>query len=190
MFYDKIIRSIVIDDLKKRFEGENINVTYIYFKNQARNIQTSSAITRNLIKQLVSTDNFPSDLESLYNASQPATPPSSSYSYKFLKEYRKDFTSVYAVFDAFDECGDENQKDMLALFEHLENSRYKLLISGRPQTRGKLQSQLINTCTLEIQAKLSDLQHYVNKRMLERKIVPNSPIKKRFLELVQNVDGL
>jgi hypothetical protein len=140
---------------------------------------------------MIPADDTLTDLESLYNASKSNLPPPQQSEWnRLLKEYRKGFTSVYAVFDAFDECGDQNQTDLLALFEHLKNSGYKLLISGRPHTPGKLQSQLTSTCTLEIRAHLSDLQHYVNKRMLEQKIDRNSPLKKKFLELVKHVDGL
>ena len=182
--------SIAIDDLKERFKNEVIKVIYVYFKYQARKRQTSVAITRNLIKQLVPPDgDIPSDLESLYNASNSPTPPSSSDFLKLLREYGKGFSSVYAVFDAFDECGEENQNDMLGLFVDLEKSGYKLLVSGRHQTPNKLRTGLSNTYTLELRANISDLKYYVNKRMSEEKISDKN-LKTNFLKLVAKVDGM
>ena len=137
----------------------------------------------------MSADDIPSDLESHYDASKTETPPGPSDFDKLLEEYRNNFTFVYVVFDAFDECSDENQKDMLALFERLEKSGYKLLISGRPQTPGKLQSQLTKPHTLELRANLSDLQRYVNKRMRDENI-NDKTLKTKFLKLVKKVDGM
>jgi hypothetical protein len=135
----------------------------------------------------VSADDIPSDLESRYDASK--TPPGPSDFDKLLEEYRKKFTFVYVVFDAFDECSDENEHGMLALFKHLEKSGYRLLISGRPQTPGQLQRQLTKSHTLELRADLSDLQHYVNKRLRDENINHKS-LKTKLLKLVKKVDGM
>ena len=135
----------------------------------------------------MSGDDIPSDLESRYDASK--TPPGSSDCDQLLDEYRKRFRFVYVVFDAFDECSDENENGMLALFKQLEKSGYRLLISGRPQTPGKLQSQLTKSHTLELRADLSDLRQYVNKRLRDKNI-NDKTLKTKLLKLAKKVDGM
>ena len=165
-------------------------MVYVYFKYQARKSQTSVALARNLIKQLMPPDgDIPSDLESLYNASKTTDPPSPSDFLKLLRQYRKGFSSIYAVFDAFDECSDENQNDVLSLFADLEKSEYNLLVSGRPQTPSKLRTRLANTCTLELRANICDLKYYVDKRMSEEKI-SDKILKTKFQNLIKQVDGM
>lgn len=131
---------------------------------------------------------IPSDLELLYKKSKTKSPDSAVF-VQLLTAYSKNFSSIYAVFDAFDECSDDNQNDMLSLFSVLEKSGYKLLISGRPQTPSKVRSQLKNIYALEVGAKVSDLKMYVNMRMLQEKISDKN-LKIRILNLIKGVKGM
>ena len=161
---------------------------YVYFNYKSSESQSQVKIAGNLLKQLVAEADIPSDLESLYETSKAKTPESAPL-IQLLKSYSKNFSSIYAVFDAFDECGDDNQEDVLDLFDDLEKSGYKLLISSRPQTLDKLQHRLTKTCPLEVHAHISDLKIYVNRRMSKAKIT-DKILKTELLKLVRRVKGM
>jgi hypothetical protein len=99
----------------------------------------------------------------------------------------KDFTWVYAVFDALDECSEAQQEEILSVLGHLQQSGYRFLISSRLHFR-RLKKWFSDICTLEISANEADLDNYVSVRLQEE---GNSDIlKARCLDLMRNVQGM
>ena len=127
---------------------------YVYFNYKSSESQDQVKIAGRLLEQLVANADIPPELTSLHEKSKGKTPEPAAL-IQILKSYSKRFSSLYAVFDAFDECGDGSQEDVLDLFDDLEKSGYKLLISSRPGTLDKLQRRLTKTCPLEIRAHFS-----------------------------------
>jgi len=163
-------------------------VVYIYFDYNAQKIQTSVNILTNLIRQLSQSDISP-ELEALYDQSmRDHIRPDENTFRQLLTSCSQKFSSVYAVFDALDECSESYQKEMLALFTHLQNSAYRLLISFRPHLY-ELRDKLESTQTLDVSAKDSDLRGYITTR-LERKGNRSAHLKDRCTELAKNVDGM
>lgn len=95
------------------------------------------------------------------------------------------FSTVYAVFDAVDECHEAYHPEIIELFGQLEKFGLKLLISGRPGfPLTKLQNTLRNSKSLDVRANESDLENYVASR------VENGKLRVNALKLIKKVDGM
>ena len=168
-------RSIAIDYLKNKFRDENVKVVYVYFDYKSQQDQTAFHTSGNLLKQLISQSQskIPQDLETLYSKHiRTDTKPDQSTLNRLLASLSQEFFSIYVVFDALDECLDEcsfsHKQEVLELFSHLQNSRYRLLISFRPCLREQhLSDRLAGATRFEIRANESDLTNYITKRLME-----------------------
>ena len=185
-------RSIAIDHLINKFRDENVKVVYVYFDYKAERTQTTIDVVRSLLKQLLSQfDNLPPELEPLYTlygkSIRTSTRPDITICIRLLASCSQ-ISSIYAVFDAIDECSDVYQKEVLELFAHLQKSGYRLLISSRPHLY-KLLHQLSDTETLEICANEADLRNYITTRLNEEGNV-SEKFKAKCLELINNVGGM
>lgn len=183
-------RSIAINDLKSRFDAdENVQVIYMYFDYKSQQSQSVVDVAMGLLKQLLASQqvDVPSELESLYSTS---TKPNLATCKRLLAECAKRSGTIYAVFDAIDECGEISQQDILDLFGHLQQTGpYRMLISSRPHLLQNLRDQLKDTRTLEIYANKSDLKNYITKRLHE-KGVKDANLKNRCLELANSAQGM
>jgi hypothetical protein len=152
----------------------------IYFDIQSQKRQTGAHIARYLLQQLLpALDEVPAQLESQFKDGK--TLPDISTCKELLK-FVASKLSIYAVFDAFDECT-ESEDGVLDLLIHLNNSAYKILISSRPPLN-VLQNGLGNFSTLEIRANIDDLIAYVNMRL-----DVNSEVKRNCRRVMKRVNG-
>lgn len=180
-------RSVAIDHLKIT---KTSKVVYIYFDYKAEKSQTCIAITKSLVKQLVSQfSDIPFKLTSLYeNSTRADATPNLTQWVDLLADWSKENT-IYVVFDAMDECSDDHQNEVLRLFITLQQLHYKLLISTRPHIHNHLQRQLGDISTLQVVANDSDLGKYVISR-LKNEDCNNENLKLKCLELVSKVGGM
>jgi NACHT domain len=172
--------------LKDRFHDNNaVQVVHLYFEQKTRLTQTEVAL--HILKQILSDlDDVPPQLEALYNKS---TKPDIAACKELLTSCAEKFSSVYAVFDAIDECSNANQKDVVSLFAHLQRSTYRLLISTRPHLLENLREQLEEIQTLEIYANESDLKNYIMTRLSEKRN-KDINLQAKCLELTKRVQGM
>jgi NACHT domain len=182
------VRSIAINDLKNRFPADrNVQVIHLYFDYKSQQSQTVVDIAINLLKQLLSRlDNIPNELDSLYCAN---TRPDLPACKRLLTLCSKQFGTIFAVFDAIDECCDSYRKELLALFAHLLQSGCKLLISSRPHLLRNLRDQLSSARTIEVYANESDLRNYITVRLRE-KGNKDTNLEVKCLELATGVYGM
>lgn len=185
-------RSIAIDYLNSRFASEYVKVVYIYFDYTIHRTQTAAHVTTSLLKQLLSQcDQLPAGLDSLYalydESLRTSTRPDLSTFTQLLILCAQEF-SIYAVFDAMDECNEDYQADIISLFIDLQKSSCKLLISSRPHLRNLL-FEIKCTRLLEVCAEESDLRAYILTR-LEQKRNRCVELKHRSLQLAKSADGM
>ena len=147
-------RSIAIDHLLENLEESNSKVIYIYFDYKSQLHQTPREIAGQLLRQLVSSEaKIPPTIEELYDdcikadrkpvfrqgvcqkrgktvkASGDATKKPQTL-VELIQWFAQTF-QVFAIFDAFDECGEQWQTDMLKLLSDLQASGFSLLQSTR-----------------------------------------------------------
>ena len=90
------------------------------------------------------------------------------------------FSSVVAVFDGLDECGDGQLTDIVPLLSQIRTLPIKVLITTRPHL-AHIEQQLGEVSTLTISAQNSDVKKYVEQRVdNERKIAPRLVFKKPY----------
>lgn len=164
-------------------------MVYVYFDYKAQQSQAGIHVAKSLLKQLLCrSDNIPSELESLYNESiRTSGKPDIPTFTQLLKLYAQKF-SIYAIFDALDECSDDHQKELLSLFADLQKGAYRLLISSRPHLP-HLRDRLGSTKTLEIGAEESDLTNYVTAR-LDNERHNNLHLRVKCIELMKGVQRM
>lgn len=162
---------------------------YIYFDYKAQKTETAIDVARTLLKQLVTQcHNLPTGLEALYErATKTDTDPDLAAFVEYLKIFSQSFP-IYAVFDAMDECADDCQEPILALFAELQESGWRLLISCRPHLES-LQDQWRNIQIFEIVADESDLKNYILTRLQKEKN-NNAILEMKCLELAKGVKGM
>jgi hypothetical protein len=143
----------------------------------------------NLVKQLLSQSNdIHPDIESLYDEYIcTGKRPDRARFTQLLRSFSAKY-SIYAIFDAIDECSDANQEDLLLLFAELQTAGIRRLISSRPHLQ-HIQEQLGDVRTFEIRADESDLRRYVTFRLNKEKQI-NIKLKDKCLELIKGVQGM
>jgi hypothetical protein len=174
-----------VDHIEQLFKNKNGKVVYFYFDYKAPQTQTATSIAANLLKQLLSqSDSIPSQLESLYREQKGVD---LGIVIQLLASAAERYSSIYAVFDALDECGDGHRKEILELFTKLQESGYSVLVSTRFHVSPE--STLKDTCTLTIEADHTDLKSYITARLSgERNIKRN--LMAKCLELASSVRGM
>ena len=174
-----------MDYIEQRFKTENGKVVYFYFDYKAPQTHSATSIAANLLKQLLcQSDSIPSQLESLYCEQKGVD---LSIIIQLLTSAAERYSSIYAVFDALDECGDGYRKEALELFAKLQESGYRLLISTRSHLSPE--NTLKDTCALTIEADQTDLKSYITARLSgERNINKNFTTK--CLKLASSVQGM
>ena len=122
------------------------------FGYKAQTTQTTVDIAERILRQLLSYFDNP-ELESLYNQRiQKGVRPEIVCSHQLLKSCSLKFSTIYAVFDTFDQCSEAHQDVFLAQLRQLN---YWLLISSRLHWRQQLQDRLPVTETLTVKISAS-----------------------------------
>lgn len=163
---------------------------YAYFDYKAQQTQSSLDVSKVLLKQLLCHDHsntVPPELESLYDKSiGSGSSPDIDVICELLTSFSKDY-SMYAVFDALDECSEWNRKDMLSLFTTLQKSGFRLLVSTRVHLN--IQEQLTDSIILNITADMSDLRNFISVRLDEEGTI-SPKLRDKCLELTSRAEGM
>ena len=105
-----------------------------------------------------------------------------------LSALTNSFQTIYAVFDAVDECDVHQLNEIVALVANLGSS-WKVLISTRPHLLQHLRTELPNVSTLEISANEQDLQNYIMSRLAE-KGNRDRILQAKCMEISKGADGM
>jgi hypothetical protein len=141
-------RSIVIEHIEASIQQPihpSAAVAYVYFDYKDRARQTPEVILAELIKQLafrrtdLQADASPSQhIEEMYDKMHPkGRQPAMSDLRELFISIAADFSEVYLIFDALDECNEDERNVLLSFVMQLQlarkgDLRFKIMVTGRP----------------------------------------------------------
>jgi hypothetical protein len=110
---------------------------------------------------------------------------------EIFKGLSEQFSSIYLVFDAFDEC-DKTERplivDMIRKLAEVPNT--KILVTGRPHQNFLEASSMTAARSFEIKAHEQDVQRYLSKELENVRHLLSERIRNRISESLQNnIDG-
>lgn len=197
-------RSIVVDHLlpfTNNLNHDKIGVLAVYFQYDSRNLQTSDNIARSLCRQILyQLEIIPASLEAAYKRSKEgniSAPPDPNFFLSLLAECVGQFSSVFLMLDAFDECSDSQIPTILKLLQKLLECQLRVFVTGRPHILDSphiredddSQQWLQERSTLDIIASPRDIEIYL-KGKLERTKRIDETIKSKILSTVSTkADG-
>jgi hypothetical protein len=171
----------------------DVLISFVYFDHKSQQVQAPEDVIACLLKQVLTKFDdvhVPPELVTSYDHHvSKGKRFDQSTLLQFLTTYSKKFSTVYAVFDALDECSESYQSKLFTLFGTLQQSGYyRLLGSFRPHL-SKFQKVLGNPQILEVRADELDLEKYVGMR-LEEKGNKISKLREECVQLAKGVDGM
>lgn len=121
------------------------------------------------MKQLASQiHSLPVEIEHLYNTLEPTgRTPSFDDFYRILLVAKNAFSRVYLIFDAIDECAEENQrKEILQLCHKMAQDGMKLFVTSRPHA-SNIQESFKYVAKIKLKAEKEDIESYVKQKINE-----------------------
>jgi hypothetical protein len=187
-----ISRSIAIDYLLKLSRNRNVAVLYIYFSEIDLHRPTPSPIFRNLLKQVVGQlDPVPASVSQMYETfSATASNPDLVTWSQTLKECLMRFEAAYILFDAIDECGDQQPRIISRVIrELLRVSSVKLLLTSRdPEPQGLPSPPEL--AHLTVKASDHDIRTFLTAN-LDTDVNLSQDLKNEIIEAIsKNADGM
>jgi Cdc6-like AAA superfamily ATPase len=190
-----MISAIVIDHLRRSTQTEDVGVAFLYCNYKAQADQNVLNLLSALLRQLVqSRPDIAAPVTEIYNTKRRSK-PSIDEIFRALQSVCSNYTTVYVVVDALDECTVEEGSRGL-LIDKLCDLQSKaedvqLLFTSRfiPDIARKFESSL----TIEVRASEIDVKRYVEGQMprlpncIQRDKELKDAIKNKIAEVV---DGM
>ena len=160
--------SIVVDHLQTAFLDDKNAVAFIYCNYKERAQQTLTNLLSSLSRQLIDRSNsVPETLRSSYSRHfKKGTRPSHTELLELLADIASEFSSLFIVIDALDECSsiDGTRSSLVSGLRKYLHSGTRLLFTSRPS--GDLESLYMDCPQLEIRASESDIRCHVSSRLM------------------------
>lgn len=163
-----------------------VGVAYIYFDYNDRRKQTREYVAAILLKHLATQlDTLPPALESLYDQCiRSFKRPEFSQLVDAVFACAKEFSSVLVLLDAFDECDETQQDDLLSLIKQftarsMTDISMSVFVTLRPHI---LRFQELQPTVLEITAQEASIRMFLTAR-LEAKLF-NKTLKARIIDVI------
>lgn len=175
--------SVIIDHIQARARASNYGLAYVYFDYMEQTQQTLGLVLASLVKQLLGQlPQIPTGIQDLHERLRGGQKrPSFEDLFGTLRAILTKFSRIFLVFDALDECDQENQrKDLLPLFHRLVGLGINVFLTSRPHPED-IQLSLSNAEKVMILAKKEDIAIYVeqsiNQNPRARRIVEQGKCK-------------
>lgn len=156
-------RSLVIDRLREHFSEQDVAISHLYFNYRDQVDQTPEKSIASLLKQLaIAHHTLSKPLLDLYRRfnSQERRPQLQDLEQAFLLACRN-FSRVFVVVDALDECDLKYRKGFLRSLSNLQKDQ-SLSIFVTSRSYEDHVNQLFGSCPrMKIQARESDLRRYI-----------------------------
>jgi Cdc6-like AAA superfamily ATPase len=191
-----VVAAIAIDYLLKSAQSSSVGVAYVYCNYKAHEEQGASSMLAALIKQLVRAR--PSIMESVEQLHKQhidrGTKPSLEEILGALRRVIMQYTTVYVVVDALDECGnsDGTRHQFLTKLQELQATQdVRLLTTSRfiPE----IEDAFKEAVRLEVRADNNDVRRFVAGQMYRLpKCIQRDPVLQEMVvdKIVQAVDGM
>jgi predicted amino acid-binding ACT domain protein len=191
-----MMAAIAIDHLCRTIWCDDIGVAYLFCSYKAQIDQSASSLFAALLKQLVqSRPNIVAPVTRIYDDhSKRGSRPSLEEILRVLQSVCSDYTTVYIVVDALDECADRDgaRGRLIDKLRELQaRIDVRLLFTSRfiPEITQKFQSNPI----LEVRAREEDVRRFVVDQMsrLPNCIQRDEKLKQAVQDkIVEAVDGM
>ena len=163
----------IIEHLLKTMQTDTVRVAYLYCNYKTQDVQSVSHYLGALLRQLIhDIEPTPKPVQELYDRrGRGNTNPTLEDLEKALQSVCKEFSRVYIVIDALDECDDMNgshppRMTLLSTVRKLQTGGpTKLLCTSRPLS--KIGNFFKQDLTSEISSPDSDIRLYVAYRLRE-----------------------
>jgi hypothetical protein len=165
-----------VDTLRQKTNNLNrqkVGVVFYYFDYNIKD-QTAGNVVKCLLKQLVyQLGPLPPILESAYDSwVRDGVKPSQNLFSDVLVACSKQFSLVFIVLDAFDECPNSERSELVNHLDLFSQAQLRVFLTTRPHVREldrvKKSLQASDSDILEIIAQGEDVEKYLARKMDER----------------------
>ncbi|KAH8726741.1 hypothetical protein GQ44DRAFT_613477, partial [Phaeosphaeriaceae sp. PMI808] len=157
-----MMAAITVDHLQKNEQTPNVGVVYIYCNYQRQADQSTSILLAAMLKQLV--QDRPSIAEPvsiLYDKHRPrATRPTLEEMLSTLRTVLANYSRVYVVVDALDECLQQDRRQLLKTLRDLQ-SNASLCLMATARFIPDIVEEFTEMPKLEVRAGDADVKRYV-----------------------------
>jgi len=191
-----MIAAIAVDHIWKAFLSDNVGVAYVYCNYKRRETQTATDLLAAILKQLVQERPlYGEPVETLHKRhAERRTRPSLNEICTALNSVISNYSKVYIIVDALDECTDNDgtRSELLTILRSLQTKTdTSLMATSRFIT--KIEQSFQGFPMLEIRASDADVRQFVAGQMHRLpKLIQRDPelqIKTQD-EIVLAVDGM
>ena len=183
-----VCRSLVVDQLREYFDGQNVAVLHLYFNYRDQTDQAIGQTIASLLKQLaIARQHLPKPIFELYRKlkTQERRPQLQDLELAFSLTCQS-IDRVFVIVDALDECDSKNRKAFLRSLSSLQgNKPLSILMTSRSYE--DYVNQLFGSCPrMKIQAHESDLRAYVSRQVEDNDEIDgvDEQFKKEMIERV------
>jgi NACHT domain len=192
-----IMTSLVVNYLYKRYEShKDIGIAYLYCNFNRRKEQTPDHLLASILKQLLEgLQPMPDSAKQLYELhNRHRTRPTLEEVSNVLHSISKEFTRMFIIIDALDECQDHDggrRRFLSEIFNLQSHSGSNIFSTSRyiPD----IVKEFERATTLEIRANDKDVEKYLKERMwrLSACVSKNPDLKNTITEgIIEAVDGM
>ncbi|KAJ7114765.1 hypothetical protein C8R44DRAFT_675918 [Mycena epipterygia] len=158
-----VLASLVVNHLVTQSHNKNVGVACVYLNHKETESQTVQNILGALWRQLIFGKSIPPAVQTLYkDHSERRTRPSLDQFHEMLSSLMAQYSKVYLIVDALDECLEDERNDLLEALAMLVPA-VNLVLTSRPHIN--LDPFLGDIQILEVRATEGDIGHYVEKQI-------------------------
>jgi hypothetical protein len=156
--------AIAVDHLQKLFKGKDIAVACIFCNYNEQSTQSLEELVASILKQIIQYHPLASESIKAFceEFRDKRRRPRLNNLIDALRSEIQTFSKVFFVIDALDECPEDYQGRLIAVFESISSTVY-LMVTSRPLDLIKQQFQ--SACHLDINAEDGDVRKYINNRI-------------------------
>jgi hypothetical protein len=155
--------------------------------------QTTDNVIACILRQLLQHKALPQELDEAYNKwierGQRNRPDGDFFTDLVMQcSGSKQFSAVFIVLDAFDECGDEERDTLVNYLQQFQKAGFKIYITSRQHLRdGLVESFGMAGGTIEIKADPTDVEKHV-KESLKNRLISNT-LKDDILKVIMEMEA-
>jgi hypothetical protein len=192
-----VLASIIIEDLRVKFNVEDVGIAWVYFNYNEHASQTTENLISSLLVQLVQRHPLVSGevISSFRSHRARLSRPSTEEYLKLLRQELRRFTKTYFVIDALDECPTRNRRreKFVSELQRLQPG-VRLLFTSRPLR--DIRAMMPSAPDLEIRANNEDVVLYLEGQIqqearLQRHIKDEPSLHSHIVAaIVESVEGM
>jgi hypothetical protein len=189
-----MMSSIVIDYLQNSILDEHVGIAYIFCNYRSKLEQTPVNLIASLLKQLSQARyNIPDNLKCLYGQHiYKQTRPTLDEVSRILQSEIRNYSRVFLVIDALDECLDDNRQIVLSKIRAIQAAgSISLMATSRPIP--KVTQGFHQSVQLEIRASDEDVRRYIEGQMFRMTgcVTRNVGLQESIKDsIIKTVDGM